>query len=141
MTVYDPKGGVVGTIESVDATSAVLATSANKVRLPTASFGTGPRGPTLAMTAAQVDAMVASTPPPPLNLVKGGAVSDTAGNPVGTIEEVTPQFVLVATAKNKVQLPVTAFAGSDRGPVIGMTAAELDAAAEAAKAKPATATN
>ena len=139
VTVYDPKGGVVGTIESLDGDAAVLATAANKVRLPTASFGTGPRGPTLAMTAAQVDAMVAATPPPALNLVKGGSVTDASGKLVGTIEEVTPQFVLVATTRNKVQLPVSAFAGSERGPVIGMTAVELDAAADAAKAQTAAA--
>jgi len=66
------------------------------------------------------------------------AVNDTKGQPVGTIEEVADDFAVVATQKNKVRLPLTAFADAGNGPIIGMSAAELDAAAEAAKPKPGT---
>jgi preprotein translocase subunit YajC len=70
-------------------------------------------------------------------LAAGAAVKDTSGGSVGTIESVDGDFATVATAKNKVRLPKTAFAMRDGGAVIGMTAAQLDqAAAQAAPAAP-----
>ena len=52
----------------------------------------------------------------------------------GTIEAVDGQFATIATANSKVRLPVTAFASGATGPVIGMSAEELDAAASGAAA-------
>jgi hypothetical protein len=85
-------------------------------------------------TASGTTPAPATTTEPP-KLAKGASVSDTSGGTVGTIEDVTAEFATVATAKNKVRLPLNAFAAGTDGPVIGMTAEQLDAAAEAAKPK------
>lgn len=70
-------------------------------------------------------------------LAAGTAVKDPSGGSVGTIESVDGEFATVATAKNKVRLPKSAFALRDGGAVIGMTAAQLDqAASQAAPATP-----
>lgn len=143
-TVYDTQGGTVGTIEAVDAQYATLATTKSKVKLPLNAFGTGDKGLLLGMTADQVDAaagnagqqaQASAAPAGPAKLEKGMAVSDTKGQPVGTIEDVQSDFAVVATQKNKVRLPLTAFADAGNGPIIGLSAAELDAAAEQAKPK------
>lgn len=64
----------------------------------------------------------------------GAAVSDTSGNPVGTIESVSGDLAVVSTGTNKVSLPVSAFGQGEKGPIIAMTKAQLDAAASGAKA-------
>jgi len=134
-TVYDTQGGTVGTIESVEGDFAVLSTGANKVRLPKSSFGTSDKGPVIAMTKSEVDAAAGGAKVDIAKVVTPGAkVTDTSGNSVGTIEEVKDQYALLATANNKVRLPISAFGAGDAGPVIGMTAAEIDAAAAAAGA-------
>jgi len=64
----------------------------------------------------------------------GAAVSDTSGNPVGTIESVSGDLAVVSTGTNKVSLPVSSFGQGTKGPIIAMTKAELDAAASGAQA-------
>ncbi|USI72106.1 hypothetical protein [Sphingomonas morindae] len=150
-TVYDPQGGTVGTVESVDGDFVVLATAANKVRLPKSSFGTGPKGPMIAMTAAQLDQAAAQAMPQGAaaagaaagatasantqpNVAKGAQVTDTQGGAVGTVAEVDSQFATVELATGgKVRLPVSAFgAGLNGGLRVAMTAQQLSAAASAA---------
>ncbi len=68
--------------------------------------------------------------------VKAGAtIHDTNGGVVGTIAEVNGDLVVVDTGSNKVSLPVSSFGSDAKGPVLALTKAQLDAAAEAAKAK------
>lgn len=157
-TVYDAQGGTVGTVDAVDAKLATVstATTGTKVQIPLGNFGTGEKGPVIGMTAAQLDSAAgvkpgatpsatasaadtatpaAATTAEPPKLAKGASVVDTSGAAVGTFEDVTAEFATVATAKNKVRLPLNAFAAGTDGPVIGMTAAQLDEAAEAAKPK------
>jgi hypothetical protein len=69
---------------------------------------------------------------------QGATVYDTQGGTVGTVESVTGDMVVLATQKSKVQLPKSSFASGTKGPVIGMTATQLDQAA--AQASPAGAT-
>ncbi|MGE3746755.1 MAG: hypothetical protein AB7G25_13800 [Sphingomonadaceae bacterium] len=64
----------------------------------------------------------------------GAAVSDTAGNPVGTIDSVSGDLAVVSTGTNKVSLPVSSFGLGTKGPIIALTKAQLDAAANSAKA-------
>lgn len=142
-TVYDPQGGTVGTVESVDGDFVVLATAKSKVRLPKTSFGTGAKGPVIAMTAAQLDQAAAQAAPTPSataaasakpNVATGAQVTDTQGGAVGTIAEVDAQFATVTlTTGGKVRLPVTAFgAGANNTLRVAMSAAQLSAAASAA---------
>ncbi len=64
----------------------------------------------------------------------GAAVSDTSGNPVGTIESVNGDLAVVSTGTTKVSLPVSSFGQGAKGPILAMTKAELDAAASGAQA-------
>lgn len=142
-TVYDPQGGTVGTVESLQGDFVVLATAKSKARLPKSSFATGAKGPVIAMTAAQLDqaaaqaapttgASAAATAKP--DVTKGAQVADTQGGAVGTIAEVDAQFATVTlTTGGKVRLPVTAFGAGTNGTLrVAMTAAQLSAAAGAA---------
>jgi Cu/Zn superoxide dismutase len=138
-TVSDTTGNPVGTIEEVNGDLAVLSTGTNKVSLPLTSFGAGPKGPVIAMTRAEVDAAASGAAAAQKNelvaqLNSGATVSDTTGAKVGTVEAVEGEFATIATANSKVRLPLTAFAKGATGPVIAMTAAELDAAAKSAAA-------
>lgn len=138
-TVIDTTGNPVGTIEQVSGDLAVLSTGTNKVSLPLTSFGAGEKGPVIAMTRAEVDAAASGAAAAAkaeliAQLSKGAAVSDPSGAKVGTVEAVEGEFATVATANSKVRLPLTAFAKGANGPVIAMTAAELDAAAKSAAA-------
>jgi preprotein translocase subunit YajC len=63
-------------------------------------------------------------------------VLDTAGGTVGTIESVDGDFVVLATSKSKVRLPKTSFAMGPNGPVIAMTATQIDAAVAQAAPPP-----
>lgn len=101
-------------------------------------------------TAPSAGAAAGSTPPAatapattPSALETGAKVLDTSGGTVGTIESIDGDFVVLATSKSKVRLPKTSFALGPNGPVIAMTAAQIDAAVaqaapapQAAAAKP-----
>jgi len=138
-TVSDPSGNPVGTIEQVNGDLAVLSTGTNKVSLPLSSFGAGAKGPVIAMTRAEVDtaasgAAAAAKADLVAQLSKGAAVTDPTGAKVGTVEAVEGEFATIATATTKVRLPLSAFAKGANGPMIAMTAAQLDAAAKSAAA-------
>jgi preprotein translocase subunit YajC len=69
----------------------------------------------------------------PTTLAQGSTVYDTNGGTVGTVQSISGDLVVLATDKSKVQLPKSSFAMGAKGPVIGMTAAQVDqAAAQAA---------
>jgi len=68
------------------------------------------------------------------SLKPGTAVSDQHGGVVGTIEAVDAETVTVATGTTKAKLPKNAIAQGANGAVIGMTKAQLEAAAKGASA-------
>ena len=73
-------------------------------------------------------------------LVAGAKVLDTAGGTVGSIESIDGDYAVVATTKSHVRLPKSSFAMGPNGPVIAMTADQLDqAVAQAAPAQTAAA--
>lgn len=136
-SVSDAQGGAVGTIESVEGEFAVLSTGTNKVRLPVSSFAQGTSGLLIGMTKAEVDAAASgaaasNAADAKAQVTAGASVSDAKGGAVGKIESVEGEFATVATANSKVKLPLSAFGKGATGPVIAMTAAELDAAAKSA---------
>lgn len=55
-TVYDLKGGTVGTVESSDAEGVVVSTGSTRAKLGLSGFGIGDKGLTIAMTRAEIDA-------------------------------------------------------------------------------------
>lgn len=64
----------------------------------------------------------------------GVAVFGAGGTPVGTIKSMDSQYVTLTTAKGDVKLPVAGVGPGQNGAVIGLTAAQLDAAVGQAKA-------
>lgn len=85
--------------------------------------------------AAGTPAAPATTAPAPA-FAAGAKVLDTAGGTVGTIQSVDGDFAIVATSKSRVRLPKSSFAMGPNGPVIAMTADQLDqAVAQAAPAQ------
>lgn len=64
----------------------------------------------------------------------GATVKDTAGGVVGMVASVSGGNVVVDTGNHKVTIPETSFGTTPQGPLLAMTKAQLDAAAEAAMA-------
>jgi hypothetical protein len=62
--VRDQSGGIVGTLESPDASGAVINTGTARARLATSAFGRSSQGLVIAMTKAQVEAAVAAAANP-----------------------------------------------------------------------------
>jgi len=60
----------------------------------------------------------------------GASVVDQAGAAVGTIESVTATGAVVATGAARAEIPLASFGKSDKGLVIAMTKAQLEAAAK-----------
>lgn len=144
-TVNDTSGNPVGTIESVNGDLAVVSTGANKVSLPLSAFGQGEKGPIIAMSKTQLDAAASgakanATAELKAQLVKGTTVYGSNGASIGTIDQVDAQFATLAIGDQKVKLPLDAFAKGTQGPMIGMTAEELKAAAGGAAAQQSAAT-
>lgn len=63
------------------------------------------------------------------DVTTGAAVLDQSGAPVGKIESVTADGAVVSTGKVRAQIPFGSFGKSDKGLVIAMTKAELEAQA------------
>lgn len=64
----------------------------------------------------------------------GATVYDVNGAEVGKIKSVNAPNFVIDTGKNSATLALTALGTGPKGPVLGMTKVELDAAAEKAKA-------
>ena len=62
--VSDSKGEPVGTIESVEADGAIVATGAGRVKVPVEAFGTNGSGLLLSVTKAEFDALVSGAAGP-----------------------------------------------------------------------------
>lgn len=128
--VVDTAGAPVGTIEAVANGVATLSTGTTKVGVPVTSFAAGPNGPVIAMTRAEIEAKAAQVTQA-IEITVGAAVLDTAGARVGTVKAVNGDLITVASASASAQLPKASFAKADGGLVIGMSAAQFDAAAKA----------
>jgi len=129
--VVDTAGAPVGSIEALNNGVATLSTGVTKVGIPVSSFAMGPTGPVIGLTKTEIEAKAAQAGQT-LAIAVGADVKDASGAKVGTVKAVTGDMVTVASASASAQLPKTAFAQGDGGLVIGMTAAQFDAAAKAA---------
>jgi hypothetical protein len=69
--------------------------------------------------------------------VKAGAsVYDQNGDVVGKIESISAKGAVISTGTVKATVPLSSFAKSDKGLVVGMSKAEIDAAAKPTAKKP-----
>ena len=134
--VSDANGGEVGVISKVDGQFMILKTDKHEVRLPVTSFRAHNGGFLFGMTRDQLNAEVEKTlAVASAKIVAGASVTGSQGGNVGTIDSIDDQFVTVKLVSGKkVRLPRAAVAPGPNGAVIGMTVAELEAAAGGAAA-------
>jgi len=135
--VSDANGGEVGAITKVDGQFVILKTDKHEVRLPVTSFTAHNGGFLFGLTRDQLNAEVEKTlAAANAKIVAGASVTGSQGGNVGTIEAIDDQFVTVKLVSGKkVRLPRAAVAPGPNGGVIGMTVAELEAAAGGAPSK------
>jgi len=132
-------GLFVGASALIPAMALAQAAPAGTPPAATAPAATAPAAAQPATGAATTPATGATAPSG--TLAAGATVLDTSGGTVGTIDAIDGDYAVLATTKNKVRLPKTSFAMGPNGPVIAMTAAQIDAAAaQAAPAQTAAAT-
>lgn len=102
--------------------------------LTPADTGTTPSGQTTANGAvnanANAKAEVATTKVTKADVKAGATLYDSSGASVGKIDSVTAKGAVLDTGKVKVTIPLSSLAKSDKGLVIGMTKAEIEAAAK-----------
>jgi preprotein translocase subunit YajC len=115
----------------------VLRTDKHEARLPVASFTPHEGKLVMAMTRDELNAEIEKTmTAAAAKLAEGASVNGSQGSLVGTVEKLEEGFVtLKLTSGTLVRLPRSGIAAGANGAVIGMTAAELEAAAAAAGAK------
>jgi hypothetical protein len=130
-SVVDTAGAPVGTIEAVNNGVATLSTGTTKVGVPVTSFAMGPKGPVIGLTKTEIEAK-AQQATQSLTINVGAEVTGAGGAKVGTVTAVNGDLVTVASATASAQLPKKAFAQGSSGLVIGLTAAQFEAAAKAA---------
>ena len=132
--VLDTAGAEVGAVTKVDAANVTVKTDKHEVPIPRASFTAAPNGLLFGMTRDQlngaVDAQLAQAA---AKITVGATITGSAGATVGTIEAIDDQYVTVKLASGAtVRLPRASVGAGANGPIIAMTAAELEAAATAA---------
>lgn len=132
-TIYDSAGAVVGTVDQVTPQAVVVSVGSAKVSLPPASIGAGPQGLRIALTRAEVvaaagQAQAGAQQQLQAQLTPGATIRGSAGAVVGTVKSADAQFVTLTTPRGDVQLPTSGFGMGPNGPVIGLTAAQLEAA-------------
>lgn len=139
MAVVDTAGNPVGTVVARKGDMVTVKTDRHEVPLPSASF-TPHQGKLLyaesrAQLNAKMDAAIAAAN---ASVAVGAEVKGAAGAVLGTIEAIDTETVtLKLPSGDLVRLPKTGVAGTPQGPVVGMTLAELQAAAAGAGAEPA----
>ena len=127
--VLDAKGGVVGTVTSVDQATVTVKTDRHQAALPRASF-TPDKGKLLfPMTRAELNAAVdQQIAQSAAMLVAGAAVKSSDGVSVGSIESIDSEFATIKlTSEQTVQVPRSGISGTANGVIIGVTAAQLEA--------------
>lgn len=133
--VVDTAGGEVGVVTSVQGDNLVVKTDRHEVAIPRSSFTSTEKGLLFALTREQLNAQVEATLSEPL-LEVGATVYDPQGGIVGTVKTFDESLATVQLSSIAVQLPVSAFVRGPKGPVIGETAASLEAKAAAAAPAP-----
>lgn len=112
----------------------VSAPAASGAQAPAAGALPGTGMPAAAPAASASGAATAAAPAT-ASVAAGASVMDTKGGVVGTIASVSGDVAVVDTGTVKASIPVASFAKSDKGLLLGMTKAELEAAAAGAQAQ------
>jgi hypothetical protein len=135
-TTAPPPGGAAVPDEPAPPTTAAGETGATPGQAQTspgqaseitpAQTGTTPSGQPVSSEQAQASGQV--TAATAADVKAGVAVFDQKGGEVGKVESVSSKGAVVSTGKARAEVPVSSLGKSDKGLVIGMTKAELEAA-------------
>ena len=133
-TVYGPQGGEVGTVASVEGGVVTVDTGAHKAPLPESAFGKGDKGPTITVTKAQIDAMMAeqaaaAAAARDAALVAGAAVVTPKGAPAGSVKSIEGDAVVLETPAGAVAFKREHFAVNAQGALMALFTADQIAAA------------
>ena len=141
--VYGPTGAPVGTVKQVANGIATLDTGEHQAPLPLSAFGQGASGPTITVTREQLNALVeqqlaALAARRDAALVAGAPVLTSDNQPLGTVEQVVGNDVVVArtTPAGRVTLGRDYFTADDSGLKARLTLQEIDAAVAQAAGTP-----
>jgi len=98
-----------------------------------AQTGETPSGQSVPNTASDKPAVSAVTK---ADVKAGASVYDQNGGVVGKVESISAKGAVISTGTVKATVPLSSFAKSDQGLVIGMSKAEIEAAAKPTGKKP-----
>ncbi|MCB2066124.1 MAG: hypothetical protein KDE15_05730 [Erythrobacter sp.] len=134
-TVLGNDGQAIGTVNSNDGTTVLLAVGEYELAIPTELFGTSDAGPTLNITRAQLvemhEAQLAEAAAAlEAALVEGTAVVTADPQALGTISSIDGENVIITRAdESLVALPKTIFALDASGNLVALVLmADLEAA-------------
>ena len=134
--VYGPDGGEIGTVDKVDGENVVVNTGTLTATLPVEVFGEGEKGATIGWNKAQLEAAVTEANEQAAAelaaaLVAGSEVFSVDGQPLGKVESVADDLVVVTLASGPVSLPRAQMAMHAEKLTFLATAADVLAAAAA----------
>jgi hypothetical protein len=127
MPVVDVKEGPVGTITARNGNSITLKTDLYEIPLAAGSFTVQEGRAYFGMTRAQVNAEHEKTlAAAKASLAVGTTDKGLAGTPIGTIDAIDDQKVMIKlTGGQVVELPRNGIRGGANGAVVGISAADL----------------
>lgn len=131
-TVYDPQGGVVGTIEKVSGNTVVVNTGTNSATLDAGVFGSSDKGLSISFTQAQLNQAIeaanqASQDKLAAALVVGAPVRSKDNVPVGAVKTINADgSVVVEREAGPFTLTRQNFATDANGLIIRLTARQID---------------
>lgn len=137
-SVRDVSGAPVATIERLEADGAVVRSEDRLAKLPLHAFGKDSAGLMLGITAAEFRAAIADTSVAAVeqeqvvaataaDIMLGAAIRDSEDVPIGTVDSLSDDGVVIVTDGKKVKLPVNSFGKDKQGLIIGITASEFKA--------------
>ena len=136
--VRDKNGVPVATVERLEADGAVVKSGERLAKLPIDAFGKDDAGLLIGITADEFQAAIAQTSvivskEPEIiaataeDMKPGTAIRDSEGVPIGTVEKLVENGVVVLADGMKVRLAINSFAKDEKGLMIGITASEFKA--------------
>ena len=138
-SVRDVSGTPIATIERLEADGAVVRSGDRLAKLPLDAFGKDSAGLMLGIPAAEFQAAIADTSvaapqqepqvvaATAADITLGAAIRDSEGVPIGTVDSLSEDGVIIVTDGKKVKLAVNSFGKDEQGLIIGITASEFRA--------------
>jgi hypothetical protein len=137
-SLRDVSGAPIATIERLEADGVVVRSEDRLAKLPLEAFGKDSAGLMLGITAAEFRAAIADTSvvvpeqeahvaATAADIMLGAAIRDSEDVPIGTVDSLSEDGVVILTDGKKVKLPVNSFGKDKQGLIIGITASEFKA--------------